>query len=193
MRLYLIRHGETAWSASGQHTSRTDLPLTDRGQEEAQALATALASVTFAHILSSPRLRALQTCAHIDPDRRVRIDDDLAEWDYGEYEGRRSVDILNERPDWNLFHDGGPGGETPQQVSDRADRVARRLRALSGNVAVCSHGHFGRVLGVRWIGLPLSAAQRFLLGTATVSVLDAVYNRADFPVIALWNATALPK
>jgi probable phosphoglycerate mutase len=193
MRLYLIRHGETEWSASGQHTSRTDLPLTAHGQEEARDIAATVAGVNFTHIISSPRLRARQTCAHIDPDGRMQIDEELTEWDYGEYEGRRSVDILQDRPGWNLFRDGAPGGETPQQVTDRVDRVCARLRALSGDVAVCSHGHLGRVLGVRWIGLPIAAAQRLLLGTATVSILDSAYNRADFPVIALWNATALPK
>ncbi len=191
MRLYLIRHGETAWSASGQHTSRTDLPLTAHGRDEAKSIAAALSAVTFDYIFSSPRLRARETCAHIDPGHRAQIDDDLAEWDYGEYEGLRSSEITADRPDWNLFRDGAPGGETPGDVARRVDRVSARLRALSGNVAVCSHGHLGRVLGVRWIGLPVEAAQRLLLDTATVSVLDSAYGRDGVPVIAVWNARGL--
>jgi probable phosphoglycerate mutase len=118
----------------------------------------------------------------------VEIEPDLAEWDYGDYEGQRSIDILKARPDWNLFRDGSPDGETPDQISERADRLIARLRALAGNVALFTHGHFGRVVAARWIGLPVRDAQRFLLDTASLNVLGYEHNRAESPVIALWNA-----
>ncbi|MEP7309032.1 MAG: histidine phosphatase family protein [Acidobacteriota bacterium] len=189
-RLYLIRHGETAWSLSGHHTGRTEIPLTARGESQAQELGRRLRGLPFSKVLSSPRQRARQTCAlaALGPD--VEIDPDLAEWDYGDYEGQRTADIQSGRPDWNLFQDGCPGGESPAQVSARADRVVAYLRGLQGHVAVFSHGHFGRVLGVRWIGLSLTQAQRFMLSTASVSVLTGEGDRADRPVVALWNAAA---
>jgi probable phosphoglycerate mutase len=143
----------------------------------------------FALVLTSPLLRSRQTC-EIAGFGGAEECDDLREWDYGDYEGLRSVDILQRRPDWNLFQHGCPGGESPAQVSDRADRVIARLRLLRGNIALCSHGHFGRTLAARWIGLPVGQAQHLLLNTASLSVLGHEHNRADQPVIALWNAAS---
>ena len=169
--LYLIRHGETEWSLSGQHTGRTDIPLTARGEDEARELGQCLRAIPFARVLTSPRQRARRTCELAGLGPAAEIEPDLAEWDYGDYEGQRSVDIRKGRPDWNLFRDGCPNGEMPAQVSDRADRLIARLRALDGNVALFSHGQFGCVLAARWIGLPVVEAQHFLLGTASLSIL----------------------
>jgi probable phosphoglycerate mutase len=189
-RVCLVRHGETAWSISGHHTGRTEIPLTARGESQARELGLRLRGLPFSKVLSSPRQRALQTSAlaALGPD--VEIDPDLAEWDYGDYEGQRTVDIRSGRPDWNLFHDGCPGGESPAQVSERADRVLAHLRGLQGHIAIFSHGHFGRVLGARWIGLSVTQAQCFLLNTASLSVLTGEGDRADRPVVSLWNAAS---
>lgn len=192
MSLYLIRHGETAWSRSGQHTGRTDIPLTARGEQEARALASALRGVGFGGVFTSPLVRARRTCELAGLPTVAEVEPDLSEWDYGEYEGQRSAEIRERRPGWNLFRDGAPQGETPSDVSARADRVLARLRAIEGPVAVFSHGHFGRVLGARWIGLPVEQARHFLLTTASLSVLDYDHGRRDEPAIALWNATAAP-
>jgi probable phosphoglycerate mutase len=137
----------------------------------------------------SPRQRVVRTCQLAGLGAHAEVDPDLAEWDYGDYEGRLSVDIRQTRPDWNLFRDGCPGGESPEQVTDRADRVIARLRLPQGEIAVFSHGHFGRVLGVRWIGLPVRHAQSLLLRTASISILSYEHGRADQPAIALWDAT----
>jgi broad specificity phosphatase PhoE len=185
--LYLVRHGETEWSLSGQHTGRTDIPLTARGVEEARALAPRLQETQFDQVLTSPRRRARQTCELVGLLSQAAIDEDLAEWDYGDYEGRRSVDVLKERPDWNLFRDGCPHGETPAQVRDRADRLIARLRPHVGNIALFSHGQFGSVLAVRWIGLPVLAAQHFPLGPASLSLLGYDPHHRGVAVIALWN------
>ena len=187
-RIYLIRHGETEWSLSGQHTGRTDIPLTARGEERAQQLGARLRNIQFAQVLTSPRQRARRTCELAGFGAVAEIDPDLAEWEYGDYEGLRSVDIRKLQPDWDLFRDGCPGGETPAQVSERADRFLARLRALHGNVALFSHGHFGRVLAVRWIGLTVSEARRFVLSTASLSILGYEHDSVAEPVIALWNA-----
>jgi len=189
-RLYFIRHGETAWSLSGQHTSRTDIPLTEQGEQEARRLKERLRTATFAQVFTSPRRRARRTCALADLAAGAVIEPELAEWDYGDYEGRRSVDIYQERPNWNLFRDGCPGGETPAQVSDRADRLIARLRALDGNIALFSHGQFGCVLAARWIGLPIIEGPHFLLSTASLSILGYEPHHPGVPVIALWNASS---
>ena len=186
-RFYLIRHGETEWSLSSRHTSRTDIPLTARGEDGALELGQRLRDIQFARVLTSPRQRARRTCELAGPGPAAEIEPDLAEWDYGDYEGRCSADICKGRPDWNLFRDGCPCGETPPQVSDRADRLIVRLRSLGGNVALLSHGHFGRVLAARWIGLPVIEGQHFLLGTASLSILGHEPNHPEVPVIALWN------
>lgn len=187
-RIYVIRHGETEWSLSGQHTSRTDIPLTARGENAARSLGQRLRDIRFAHVLTSPRERARRTCALAGLGPEVEIEPDLAEWDYGDYEGQRSADIVQRRPDWNLFRDGCPRGETPPQISDRADRLIARLRGLGGNVALFSHGHFGRVLAARWIGLQVNQARCFLLNTASLGILDYEHDHIELPVIALWNA-----
>jgi broad specificity phosphatase PhoE len=187
-RIYLIRHGETEWSLYGQHTGRTDIPLTARGEDAARELGQRLRDIPFARVLTSPQQRARRTCELAGLGSMAEIEPDLAEWDYGDYEGQRSADIHKGRPDWNLFRDGCPHGEMPAQVSDRADRLIVRLRSLEGNIALFSHGHFGRVLAARWIGLPVGEAQRFLLDTASLGILGYEYNRVGSPVIALWNA-----
>ena len=189
-RLYLIRHGQTDWSLSGQHTGRTDVPLTEQGEQDARDLAKRLRAVRFSRVFTSPRQRARRTCELVGLGAVAELEPDLAEWDYGDYEGQRSVDIRKERPDWNLFRDGCPRGESPVQVSERADRVIARLRTLEGNTAIFSHGHFGRVLAARWIGLPVSQAQHFLLSTASLSILGYEHNLAGESAIVLWNAVS---
>jgi len=171
-------------------SGRTDIPLTAQGEQEAQALGEGLRAITFSRVFTSPRQRARHTCALVGMGAVANIEPDLVEWDYGEYEGQRSVDIRTQRPGWNLFHDGCPHGESPSDVSDRADRLIAQLRALQGNIAVFSHGHFGRVLAARWIGLPVRHAQHFLLSTASVSILGYEHNSANESVITLWNAVS---
>ena len=192
LRLYLIRHGETEWSLSGRHTSRTDIPLTEQGEQDARKLGERLRAASITRVFTSPRQRARRTCALAGLTPVAEIEPDLAEWDYGDYEGQRSVDIRKGRPDWNLFRDGCPRGEMPAHIVDRADRLIARLRALDGNVALFSHGHFGRVLAVRWIGLPVIDGQHFLLGTASLSILGSEPNRPEVPVIVLWNSSDEP-
>ena len=144
-------------------------------------------------VLSSPRLRARRTCELVGWTRAVEVEPDLAEWDYGDYEGQRSAEIRKVRPDWDLFRDGCPGGESPAQVSDRADRIIARLRTFEGHTGICSLGHFGRVLAARWVRLSVAEARRFLLSTATISVLGYEHDRADRPAIVSWNATSVPR
>jgi len=186
MEIYFIRHGETAWSLTGQHTGRTDLPLTAHGETEARDLGTRLNNVLFDHVFTSPRLRARRTC-ELTGHATAIVEPDLAEWDYGDYEGRRSDEIHAERPSWDIFDDGCPGGESPAQITARADRLIAHWRTLTGRVAVFSHGHFGRVIGARWIGLPLGDARHLVLGTASYSVLGHERDRTDRPQIIQWN------
>jgi probable phosphoglycerate mutase len=183
-----MRHGETEWTLSGRHTGRTDIPLTARGEDAARALGRRL-RIAFARVLTSPRQRARRTCelAGLGP---AEIEPDLVEWDYGDYEGRESVDIRGQRPDWDLFRDGCPGGELPAQVAGRADRLIARLRTQDGNVALFSHGQFGSVLATRWIGLPVVEAQHLPLATASLSILGCDPHRAEVPIIALWNSVS---
>ena len=188
LRLYLVRHGETEWSLSGQHTGRTDIPLTARGEEGARRLAPGLRETPFSHVLTSPLQRARRTCELAGLASTAVIEQDLAEWDYGDYEGRRSVDIRKQRPGWNVFRDGCPGGETTAQVSHRADRLITHLDAMDGNVALFSHGQFGCVLAARWIGLPVAEGQHFSFSPAALSILDYSPSHPDVRVIALWNA-----
>ena len=187
-RLYLIRHGQTEWSLSGRHTGRTDIPLTPNGEDEARELGKHLLEIPFAQVLTSPLKRALQTCHLAGLDKAPEIEPCLAEWDYGEYEGQRSVDILEERPDWNVYRDGCPRGEMPAQVSARADRLISRLLELDGNIALFTHGQFGSVLAARWIGLAVAEAEHFMLGTASLGILTFDPHHTAVPVIALWNA-----
>src|ERR1700690_4549671 len=188
--LYLVRHGETEWSASGRHTGRTDIPLTRLGEEHAAWLAGRLGSVRFTHVFTSPRLRARRTCELAGWGAAAVVDPDLAEWDYGDYEGLRTAEILGANPGWRLFRDGCPGGESPGHASGRADALIGRLRRLEGNVALFSHGHFGRVLGARWAGLPVEAAARLRLDTASLSILGFERGDPAAPVISLWNERA---
>jgi broad specificity phosphatase PhoE len=186
--IVLIRHGETEWSATGRHTSTTDIALTDQGQQQARALTPALAPRRFAATLCSPRKRAQHT-AELAGLTITAIDNDLAEWDYGQYEGRTTADIHTENPDWNLWTDGAPGGETPAQVGARLDRVLERARDLlcDGDVALIAHGHALRVAGARWIGLAASGGGLLRLDTATLSTLGFEHGR---PVINTWNSPA---
>jgi broad specificity phosphatase PhoE len=186
--VYLARHGETAWTITGQHTGRTDLPLTERGEINARRLRERLSGLTLAKVFTSPLKRAMRTCELAGFGSVAEIDGDLFEWDYGDYEGRLSSDILKERPDWQLFRDGCPGGESPQQVAARADRAVARVRAVSGDVLLFSSGHFLRVLAVRWIGIETINARSLVLGTASLSALS-YENSLSHPAISLWNDT----
>jgi len=184
----LIRHGETEWSLSGQHTSRTDIPLTEKGEQEARTLGDKLRATTFLRVFTSPMQRARRTCALAGLSPAAEVEPDLVEWNYGDYEGLRSQEIREARPDWNLFQDGCPHGETPAEVSDRADRLIARLRLLEGEIALFSHGHFGCVLAVRWIGLPVIDGQHFRLGTASLSIFGDDRDRSQVRVIERWNS-----
>lgn len=184
--IYLVRHGETAWSLSGQHTGLTDLPLTTRGEENARALGRRLRGIAIASVLASPLKRALRTCELAGFGDRAVLDHDLVEWDYGDYEGLRTAEIHERRPDWQLFHDGCPGGENPEQIGARADRLIERLRAIAGDVLIFSSGHILRVLTARWLGLEPVAGRLFALGTASVSMLGYENNLSQ-PAIRLWN------
>jgi broad specificity phosphatase PhoE len=182
--VFVIRHGETAWSLSGQHTGTTDIPLTENGRRRAARLGPVLARETFAQVITSPMQRARDTCALAGLGAKATIDPDLMEWDYGKYEGVTSDTIHASSPRWQIFRDGAPGGETPQQLGARVDCVIARTRAASGNVALFAHGHVLRVLAARWIGFPPSAGEHFLLDTGTLCVLHQ-YRGA--PAIKVWN------
>ena len=184
MNAFVMRHGETAWSVSGRHTSTTDLSLTDNGRRLAERLRPALAREAFARVFVSPMRRARETCELAGLDDAAVIDSDLAEWNYGEYEGLTPEQIHEKAPHWLIFRDGCPGGEMPEQVGRRVDRVVARVRAVEGNIAVFAHGHVLRVLVARWIGLPPGAGQHFLLDTGTLGVLSYYYN---LPAIRVWN------
>ena len=184
--VYLVRHGETAWSLSGQHTGRTDLPLTPRGEENARRLGERLRGRSFARVFTSPLQRAARTCELAGFGAAAQVDPDLREWDYGAYEGRKTADILRESPGWQLFRDGCPGGERPADVGARADRAIARWRAVEGDVLVFSSGHLLRVAAARWLGLDPSAGRYFLLSTATLSLLGYEHGKEE-PVIRLWN------
>ena len=185
-QVWLARHGETAWSRTGKHTGRTDVPLEPEGEAQAVALGVRLKGHAFAHVWSSPRARALRTASLAG--FTATTDDDLAEWDYGEFEGLRRPEIQAFEANWDVFTQGAPSGESVEQVAARADRVIARLRALEGDVLVFGHGHFLRALGARWIDLPVAAASRLLLSTASVSVLAYEHGPHD-PAIVLWNDT----
>lgn len=184
-RLVLVRHGATEWSKSGRHTGVTDLPLLPEGEEAARAVGRLLAGQSFVGVLSSPRLRALETCRLAGLAGRVEVVDDLAEWEYGDFEGRTTDEIRNEAPGWSLWDDGAPGGETPLDVSERVDRVFGLLRGREpGSVVLFSHGHLLRALAARWVGLDVSWGRALSLSPGAVSVLGS--NR-DGPAFELWN------
>jgi probable phosphoglycerate mutase len=182
--IWLFRHGETEWSRSGQHTGRTDLPLTEAGQQRAEALGRHLAGRRFALVLSSPLVRALDTCRLAGYGDQVQLTDHLLEWDYGAYEGRRTVDIRKDRPDWLLWKDGVPGGETAEQIGARAEAVLARAVAADGDVALFSHGHMLRVVGACWLGLGPVGGQLLALDTAALCRLGYEH---DYRVIHVWN------
>jgi broad specificity phosphatase PhoE len=183
----LVRHGETEWSRSGQHTSRTDLPLLEEGRPGAEALGRRLASRSFALILSSPMTRARETARLAGLDGAAEVVDDLRELGYGSYEGRTTAEIRVERPGWDLWRDGAPGGEPLAEAAARVDRVIARVEAAGGDVALFAHGHILRILGARWLGLPPEAAGALALSTA--SLCDLGYER-ERRVIWLWNDTS---
>jgi probable phosphoglycerate mutase len=182
--VYLIRHGETEWSLSGRHTGTTDLPLTENGRRAAERVGRALAGRDFALVLTSPLRRARETCTLAGLGAVAELERDLAEWDYGAYEGLRTEEIRRGRPGWMVFRDGCPGGESPEEVAARADRVIARAHGTAGPVALFAHGHFLRVLAARWIGLSASHGARLLLDTATLSVLSAYQ---EVPALRSWN------
>ena len=185
-RIYLIRHGETAWSLSGKHTGSSEIPLNEKGEHQAIAAGRRLHASKFQLILTSPRERARRTC-ELAGFRASEIDPDLAEWDYGDYEGLTTVEIRKNRPDWDLFRHGCPAGESPLEISNRADRVIQRLKDQDGDIALFSHGHFLRVLAARWSGQPASGARHLFLDTGSISILGFERNRRETPGILSWN------
>ena len=186
--VYLARHGETAWSVTGQHTGLTDLPLTERGERNALRLGKRLAGLVFANVLTSPLQRAVRTCELAGFGGAAQVDPDLVEWNYGDYEGVRTAEIHAIRPDWQLFRDGGPNGESPEQIGARADRVVSRVRAVKGNVLIFSSGHFLRVFAARWLGLEPFIGKFFMLSTASLSALSYEHTLSS-PAIRFWNDT----
>ena len=183
--VFLIRHGETEWSLNGRHTGRSDIPLTENGRQVARLWQPYAAVRKFALVLSSPLQRARQTCELAGLDAQAQIDDDLREWNYGDYEGLTPQQIRNAQPEWLLFRDGCPGGESPEQVGARVGRVIARIRGVQGDVAVFAHGHLLRVFAARWLGLPAPAGSHFLLETATLCVLSSYHG---VPALKRWNA-----
>ena len=188
-RVYLARHGETEWSVTGQHTGRTDLPLTEEGRRQAKRLGARLAGAEFALVLVSPLARALETArlagfASGETDSVAAVDPDLIEWDYGAYDSRTAAEIRQERPGWTPWHGGYPGGETLDELAARADRIVRRIRPVDGDVALFAHGHILRVIAARWLEQPAIEASHYYLATATLSVL--AWER-ETPVIERWN------
>ena len=186
--VHVARHGETAWTVSGQRTGLTDLPLIERGERDARRLGERLRGLAFARVFTSPLQRASRTCALAGYGDVAVVDPDLVEWDYGDYEGRRTSEIVVERPGWQLFRDGCLGGESPADVAARADRVVARVRALDANVLLFSSADFLRVLAARWLGLPPAAGALFVLGTASLGVLGYDHDRTE-PAVRLWNDT----
>lgn len=183
MKVCLVRHGETAWSLSGQHTGLTDLSLTEHGEDQARELAPRLRALEFKHVLVSPRQRARQTCALAGLGAVAVVEPDLSEWGYGDYEGLRSADIRQNNPGWNIWQDGCPRGESPADVFARADRLIARVRSLQGTVALFSHGQFGAAFAARWIGLPLAQGQHFELRPASLCMLGYATNHPDQPTL----------
>jgi broad specificity phosphatase PhoE len=184
--VYLARHGQTEWSRSGQHTGLTDLPLLPEGEYDAERLGARLRKIEFAAVWTSPLIRAARTCELAGFGGVAKIDPDLVEWNYGEYEGLTNAQIQERRSGWRVFEHGCPGGETPEQVAARADRVLAQARAAGGNVLLFSSGHFTRMLGARWLGLPPVSGELFTLATASLSGLGYEHNLNE-PVIQLWN------
>jgi probable phosphoglycerate mutase len=184
--IHLVRHGETAWTQSRRHTGLTDIPLTERGERQARQLGEHLRSRTYGYVLTSPLQRARRTCELAGFATAAQIDPDLVEWNYGEYDGLTTEEILQRRPSWELFRDGCPGGESVAEVAARVDRVIARLRVMDGDALLFSSGHFARVFAARWLGLDASCGRLFLLSTTTLSILGYEHDKTE-PVIRLWN------
>jgi probable phosphoglycerate mutase len=184
--IWLARHGETDWTITHQHTGRSDIPLTERGERNALALGERLRGTTFTKVFVSPLKRAWRTAELAGFDSIGEVDPDLVEWDYGPYDGLRTDEIRQRRPGWSLFRDGCPGGESVADVGARADRLTARLRPLRGRILLFGHAHFFRVLGARWLGLPASAGSVFFLGTASLSILGYEHSTSE-PAVRLWN------
>lgn len=189
LEVHLIRHGETQWSLDGRHTGTSDIPLTEQGRQVARSWRPLASNRTFNRVLTSPLARARETCDLAGLGERAEVDVDLREWNYGEYEGLTPQEIRVQRPGWLIFRDGCPGGESPEQVGTRVDRVIARARAAEGDVALFAHGHVLRVLAARWLGLPAPDGSHFLLETATLCVLSSYHGIA---AIKRWNAPLKP-
>ena len=189
LSLYFIRHGETEWSLSGQHTGRADIPLTKNGENEALVVGKRIREVPFAHVFCSPLIRAKQTCELAGLASAMQIDADLAEWDNGDDTGKTGAEIIKLRPNWNLFRDGCPNGEMPAQVHTRAEGLVNRFNQLEGNIAVFSHSHLGRALAARWIGIGIEFGECFLLDTTSVSILTSDGHDSRGRTVKLWNST----
>jgi probable phosphoglycerate mutase len=192
-KLYLARHGDTAWTDSHRHTGRTDLPLNECGEEHARRLGGRLQGTGFASVFSSPLQRAVKTCELAGFGSVAEVDPDLFEWDYGELEGRLTTAILKEHPAWELFHDGCPGGESPQDVAARADRFIARVRGIGRNVLAFSSGHIIRMIAARWNGLEPAAGRVFFCRPASIGVLGFEHDSPDHPIIRLWNYVIEPQ
>jgi probable phosphoglycerate mutase len=186
-RLFLARHGDTAWTDSHQHTGRTDLPLNERGEERARLIGERLRRFTFNRVFTSPLQRASKTCALAGYGAVAEVNSDLVEWDYGDFEGKLTKDILKVRPRWELYRDGCPGGESPGDVAARADRFIARLNGINGDVLAFSSGHIIRMIAARWLGLPPGAGRHFFCRPASVGVLGFEHGKRDEPIIGLWN------
>ena len=192
-RLYLARHGDTAWTDSQQHTGRTDLPLNERGEEHARQLGERLRGFSFVRVFTSPLQRASKTCELAGFGAVAEVDADLIEWDYGCLEGMRTSDVLKGRPGWELYRDGCPGGEAPEDVAMRADRFIARMHSIHGDVLAFSSGHIIRMIAARWNGLAPAAGRVFFCRPASVGVLGFEHDRRDQPVIRLWNYVSEPQ
>lgn len=185
--IYLCRHGETAWTLSGQHTGSTDIPLTDVGKEQAKKIGKRLQKIEFSDVFSSPLQRAQETCHLAGFDKKMTLAPELCEWNYGDFEGLSHDDIIRQTPTWDLFAEGAPNGETPTAIAARADAFIVKLLKLPGPIALFSHGHFLRVLCARWLGLPVQVGRRLLLSVASISILG--YER-EARALKLWNDTS---
>jgi len=192
-RLYLARHGDTEWTDSHQHTGRTDLPLNERGEGHARRLGEWLQQFSFVRVFTSPLQRASKTCDLAGFAAGAEVDPDLLEWDYGRFEGKRTSDALKEWPGWELYRDGCPDGESPDDVSARADRFVARARGLAGGVLAFSSGHIIRMIAARWLGLPPAAGRVFYCDPASVGVLGFEHDSRDQPLVRLWNYVPLPR
>jgi broad specificity phosphatase PhoE len=191
-KLYLARHGDTAWTESHQHTGRTDLPLNEHGERHGRLLGPRLQAHAFERVFTSPLQRAAKTCELAGFAARAQIDDDLLEWDYGKFEGKLTIDIVRERPGWDLFRDGSPDGESPVDVARRADRFIAKVRDGAGDVLAFSSGHIIRMIAARWLGLEPIGGKYFFCGPASVGVLSYEHNSLDQPIIQTWNCDGQP-